>query len=64
MRSSCSESALGWLQSAQVQLEEWPMDALPTKISGADGVDFERLKDSTQQSIVGLIFKVTSNHFQ
>lgn len=40
------------------------MDALPTNISGADRVDFERLKDRTKQPILGLIFKVTSNHFQ
>ena len=37
------------------------MDALPTNISGADRVDFERLKDRTKQPIVGLIFKITSS---
>ena len=40
------------------------MHALTTDISAADGMDFGRAEDSARHPVVGLIFKVTSNHFQ
>lgn len=40
------------------------MDAFTTDINAVDGTDFGRAEESARRPVVGLIFKVTSNHFQ
>lgn len=40
------------------------MDAFTTDIGAVDGTDFGRAEERARHPVVGLIFKVTSNHFQ